>query len=79
MICSGTTLSTVLVDKTGQPVRAAHICPDCALDLLSVAGLSEPQGALAELGSTGRTLFHDMCPGRNAPADLRARAPPWAV
>ena len=37
VICSGTTVITVYVDRDGQPTEAPHLCPDCALHLLAAA------------------------------------------
>ena len=47
VLCTGTGPITVNVDKNGQPVGSAHICPDCALSEL--AAVDAP--AFARAGS----------------------------
>lgn len=42
VICQGLTVVTVLVDADGQPVKAAHICPDAALALFVEVGAAAP-------------------------------------
>lgn len=35
VICAGTAVTTITVDRNGQPVKTTHICPDMALSLLA--------------------------------------------
>ncbi|MEM5475324.1 hypothetical protein [Pacificibacter sp. AS14] len=41
VLCLGTGSVTVLMDADGQPLGAAHFCPDCALASLAVAAADE--------------------------------------
>lgn len=41
VLCMGTGPVTVLMDADGQPLGAAHFCPDCALASLAVVTADE--------------------------------------
>ena len=34
VLCTGQGVQTVILDRQGQPIDVAHICPDCALTLI---------------------------------------------
>lgn len=60
VVCTGTGPVTVNVDKKGQPVGPAHICPDCALSELVAAyapalSPAEPL-AISALQWSGQTI-----------------------
>ena len=76
IICAGQGPVVVTVDADGQPVDAAHICPDCALGLFAAAA--------AAMADTVRPTGHTLLEWSAEPATHRttgisaanARAPP---
>ncbi|MEX0367623.1 MAG: hypothetical protein AB3N22_16250 [Ruegeria sp.] len=66
VICIGAQAVLVHVDADGQPTRAPHLCPDCALHLLGVttshgaapvpvafSAVSYPHGSAHRPGTSG--------------------------
>lgn len=45
VICAGTAVTTITVDRNGQPVKTTHICPDMALSLLAFVPAPEAETA----------------------------------
>lgn len=45
VICAGTAVTTITVDRNGQPVETTHICPDMALSLLAFVPAPEAEPA----------------------------------
>ncbi|MDO5658897.1 MAG: hypothetical protein Q4G36_11325 [Paracoccus sp. (in: a-proteobacteria)] len=78
VLCTGAMMVTVAVDRDGQPVEKALICPDMALSLLAATG-DAPDVALiraaraADLPRSARVLR-----GRDAPK-ANARGPPAVI
>lgn len=78
-LCTGTGPVTLLTDRDGQPLGAAHICPDCSLTLGT--GPAACSGQLAVmLGQGARVLpKHSAVLPDRAPQPFSARDPPVAV
>lgn len=76
VICSGASVTTIIVDADGQPVEQTHFCPDMALSLMAAiapgAGWVAPDPKLLEFRPPEPI---GLGQGRTAPAP-RARAPP---
>ncbi|WP_299046490.1 hypothetical protein [uncultured Tateyamaria sp.] len=76
VICTGATVMTVYVDRDGQPTKAPHLCPDCALHIFAAA---VPPATHAGPAFTVVTLHPWQPAVRHARAAVKqalARAPP---
>ncbi len=78
VICTGTGPVSVLVDREGQPVERAPICPDCAFSFLEYAvetgEFSLPSHSEYEVFLEFEITDWPM----SAPGQTRVRGPPLA-
>jgi len=79
ILCTGQGVVTVTLDANGGPVAPAHICPDCALNILDVA---------ADFTASGSSVVHMQILAQTPvtasqypviPTSSNARAPPRTV
>lgn len=76
VICAGTVVTTITVDRNGQPVKTTHICPDMALSLLAFVPAPEAEATPAAQARVLRfTTAVTDATSRPAPAAI-ARGPP---
>ncbi|MFT6607055.1 MAG: hypothetical protein ACJA2X_002258 [Halocynthiibacter sp.] len=76
VLCIGTGSVTVNVDADGQPIKAGHICPDCALGHFDATFARAQVPDLIERASVlGRDYSVEIGLGR-AEIYARARSPP---
>jgi hypothetical protein len=81
-ICTGTGTFSVVVDGEGQPMGAAHVCPDCALSALGAVipgalGLPRFAAASRDAMASAEVLPAAWCSrpqacARSPPADRHA-------
>ncbi|WP_299610304.1 hypothetical protein [uncultured Tateyamaria sp.] len=79
VICSGTAVTTVYVDADGQPIETPHLCPDCAIHLLTA--LVPPDIVpIWALVASAKTVHLSSVHGAGATwTYASARAPPFDV
>lgn len=79
VLCTGTGPMVIMVDENGQPTGKPHICPDCALSLLT--GFSNPLATPERVLTGGERLrfTHVSTPPRLRIMRATARGPPVSV
>lgn len=79
VICTGHGPVVMSVDADGNPTAPAHLCPDCAMNLLQ--GVLSQGVALTSFAGWEKIKAHYRtvalaCPG---PRAAHARDPPWGL
>ncbi len=76
VLCLGGVSATVMVDRNGEPVEPAHICPDCALAALDAVSQT-PALAARDVGVRQIEFWKVFETGLgHRPEASRARGPP---
>ena len=79
VLCTGHGVRIVLVDADGVPTRAAHLCPDTALNLFVDAGLPVPLvGPHAVMQAVRLSVVLPLAAPRSGPR-AQARDPPVLI